>query len=110
MSGEPQARLTTRAKLGYTVADVGFNLFWGVTSLFLLYYYTDVLGLANATAGFIIMAALVWDGLIDPAVGIIANRTRRAGGVIDLIFCGRPCPCVRHLLRCSCRTPQPVRR
>lgn len=77
---EAKTKLTLRAKLGYTVADVGFNLFWGVTSLFLLYYYTDVLGLPNATAGFIIMAALVWDGVIDPAVGIAANRTRTRWG------------------------------
>ncbi|WP_375392889.1 MFS transporter [uncultured Sphingomonas sp.] len=80
MVEEARARLTLGAKLGYTVADVGFNLFWGVTSLFLLYYYTDVLGLPNATAGFIIMAALVWDGFIDPAVGIVANRTRTHWG------------------------------
>ena len=72
--------MSIREKLGYSVGDFGFNLFWNTTTLYLLFYYTDVLELSSTTAGLIIMIALVWDGLIDPLIGIVANRTRSRRG------------------------------
>ena len=72
--------MSVRDKLGYSVGDFGFNLFWHTTTLYLLFYYTDVLEISNTVAGLIIMVALVWDGLIDPLIGISANRTRSRNG------------------------------
>lgn len=72
--------LSVRQRIGYGVGDVANNLYWTTVSLFLLYYYTDVLGLPSATAGLTIMIALIWDGLIDPVIGAIANRTRTRWG------------------------------
>jgi glycoside/pentoside/hexuronide:cation symporter, GPH family len=65
---------------GYGAGDFAFNLFFTFCSLFLLYFYTDVLGLSATTAGLIIMAALIWEGVTDPVMGIIANRTRTRFG------------------------------
>jgi GPH family glycoside/pentoside/hexuronide:cation symporter len=45
-----------------------------------LLYYTDVLGLAPATAGWIFAAALAWDAVTDPVMGYIASRTRTRWG------------------------------
>lgn len=67
-------------KVGYGIGCFGTDIYWQSTSFFLLFYYTDVLGLGASTAGFIYMAALVWDGLIDPVMGVIANRTRTRFG------------------------------
>jgi GPH family glycoside/pentoside/hexuronide:cation symporter len=72
--------LPIRAKLGFGVGDLGFNFFWATTSLYLLYYYTDVLGLSAATAGWIFAVALIWDAVTDPVMGYIANRTRTRWG------------------------------
>lgn len=69
-----------RARLGFGVGDVANNLYWTTVSLFLLYFYTDVAGLSSAVAGLTIMVALIWDGLIDPFVGALANRTRTRWG------------------------------
>lgn len=66
--------------VGYGMGDFAFNLFFTFCSLFLLYYYTDVLGIPASTAGLIIMAALVWEGATDPVMGVIANRTRSRWG------------------------------
>ncbi len=74
------AKLTPSRYIGYGLGDFAFNFYWLPLSVFLLKYYTDVLGLSGATAGAIIMACLVWDGLIDPAIGIAANRTRSRFG------------------------------
>jgi glycoside/pentoside/hexuronide:cation symporter, GPH family len=66
--------------LGYGIGDFGFNFYWFSLQLFLAYYYTDVLGLRSEVAGLIIFLCLAWDGLIDPAIGVLANRTRTRWG------------------------------
>jgi GPH family glycoside/pentoside/hexuronide:cation symporter len=66
--------------LGYGIGDFGFNFYWFSLTLFLSYYYTDVLGLRSEVAGLIIFLCLTWDGLIDPAIGVLANRTRTRWG------------------------------
>lgn len=67
-------------RISYGFGDFGFNLYWSSASLFLLYFYTDVLGLPNQTAGFIFLIAMVWDGITDPIMGYIAERTRSRWG------------------------------
>jgi GPH family glycoside/pentoside/hexuronide:cation symporter len=66
--------------IGYAIGDFGFNLFFTFANLFLLYYYTDVLGIPAAAAGGVIMVALVIEGALDPAMGVLANRTRSRFG------------------------------
>jgi glycoside/pentoside/hexuronide:cation symporter, GPH family len=73
-------RLPLRLKLGFGIGDLGFNLFFTTASLYLLYYYTDVLGLSPATGGWIFAVAMIWDAVTDPAMGYIANRTRSRWG------------------------------
>src|SRR5687767_11428089 len=65
---------------GYGLGDFAFNFYWFPLQLFLTYYYTDVLGLPAATAGAITLICLVWDGFIDPYIGIVANKTRTRWG------------------------------
>lgn len=73
-------RVPLLRKLGYGAGDFGFSLFFLTASLYLLYYYTDVLGLSPATAGWVFGGALVWDALFDPVMGGIASRTRSRWG------------------------------
>lgn len=72
--------LTLGRKLGFTVGEYACNLYWQSLSLFLLFFYTDVVGLSAATAGLIYMIASIWDGAIDPVMGAIADRTRSRFG------------------------------
>ena len=73
-------RLTFGRKLSYGLGDFGFGLLFLTASQFLLFYYTDVLGIAPATAGWLFGAAVVWDAVIDPIMGTLANRTRSRWG------------------------------
>lgn len=66
--------------IGYGAGDFAFNLSFTFSSLFLLYFYTDVLELNAGTAGVIIMVALIWEGITDPVIGMLANRTRSRWG------------------------------
>ena len=74
------ARLTLGRKIAIGAGDFGFNLYWQTAGLYLLFFYTDALGLPAAQAGAIYMVALVWDALLDPVVGLIADRTRTRWG------------------------------
>lgn len=76
----PASRLNLRHYLGYGLGDFAFNFYWLPLQVFLLKYYTDVLGLDSKTAGIIVMVCLIWDGLVDPYVGILASRTRSKHG------------------------------
>ena len=67
-------------KVALGSGDLGFNIYWQSSSLFLLFFYTDVLGLPAEVAGLIYMLSLVWDAAIDPVIGLLADRTRTSLG------------------------------
>ncbi|GAW40950.1 putative symporter YjmB [Brevundimonas sp. SH203] len=73
-------RISTGRKLAIGIGDCGCNLYWQMTQLYLLFFYTDVVGLPAQTAGLIYMIALIWDAAMDPIVGLVADRTRSRWG------------------------------
>jgi glycoside/pentoside/hexuronide:cation symporter, GPH family len=79
-AGTATGQLPFGRVLGYGVGDFGFNFYWFSLQLFLTYYYTDVLGLPSTVAGSITFLCLTWDGLVDPAIGVLASRTRTRWG------------------------------
>ncbi|WP_370681928.1 MFS transporter [Comamonas sp. GB3 AK4-5] len=77
---EGSGRLPFRVRFGFGVGDFAFNLYWQATTLYLLYYYTDVAGLSPVVAGWMFGAAMLWDAFCDPVAGYIANRTSSRWG------------------------------
>ena len=73
-------RLSTAKKIGFTLGDYASNLYWQSVSIFLLFFYTDAVGIPAATAGLIYMIASIVDALQDPVMGSIADRTRSRYG------------------------------
>ena len=67
-------------KIGYGSGDFAMNLYWQGVSLYLFYFYTDVLGMPNAMAGMIYAIGSLWDAVTDPAMGYVAERTRTRWG------------------------------
>ena len=59
--------------VAYGVKDAGFGTF-------LLLYYNQVMGVNPGTVGLVIMLALVFDAFVDPAVGLLSDRTRSRWG------------------------------
>lgn len=78
-----RARLTL-----FAFGDFAFNLYWQSAMLFLLFYYTDALGLPVAAAAAIFMAASVWDGVANFAAGLLADRREPKGGLGRLVAIG----------------------
>jgi len=75
---QPAPQLSWPVRLRFASGDFACNLYWQSSSLFLFFYYTDVLHLAPAVAGLIYMIGSVWDGVADLLAGIWAERGRRS--------------------------------
>lgn len=73
-------QLSTRKKLGYGIGDLGGNLFFTIMGFYLLFYFTDVAGIAAGLAGTAIMIGKIWDAVTDPAVGYLSDRTQTRWG------------------------------
>ena len=67
--------LSLREKIGYGLGDMASNFYMGFFGLFLLYYYTDVFGIAPAAAATMLLVTKIIDAVSDPAMGLIADRT-----------------------------------
>ena len=80
MASNAAAPLPFARKFGYGICCYGTDIFFQAASFFLLFYYTDVLGLSPTAAGAIYMLALIWDGMTDPVVGQLANSNRSRWG------------------------------
>ena len=85
------ARLSWTQKIGYGSGDFAFNLYWQGVSLYLFYFYTDVLGLPNAMAGIIYAMGSLWDAVTDRPWAMWPSAHARGGAGTDLICCSRRC-------------------
>ena len=73
-------KLKTKEKIGYGFGDFASSMFWKIFSVYLLYYYTDVFGVAAAAVGTMFLITRIWDTALDPLIGIIADRTETKWG------------------------------
>ena len=67
-------------KFGYSLGDAAANLVFQMMVIFQLKFYTDVFGLDGAVAGSILMVGSLSAIIVDPTVGILADRTRTRWG------------------------------
>jgi GPH family glycoside/pentoside/hexuronide:cation symporter len=85
-------RLSTRTLLGYGIADFGQNIIFQATGFYLLFFYTDIFMVDAAFAGSLFLIARIWDGINDPIMGHLAQRTRSRWGTYRpyLLFASLP--------------------
>ena len=67
-------------RAGYGIGDYAICLYWSGVGLYLLYFYTDVVGISPLLAGWIYALGIGWDAITDPYMGYIAERTRTRMG------------------------------
>ena len=65
-----------RDKAGYMFGDFGNDFTFILSSMFLLKFYTDVMGVPAGVVGIMMMAARVVDAVTDVAMGQIVDRTK----------------------------------
>lgn len=73
-------KIHLKEKIGYGLGDAASSMFWKIFSMYLLFFYTDVFGLAPAVVGTMFLITRIWDSCFDPIVGILADRTKSKWG------------------------------
>lgn len=76
----PNSHLTVREKIAYGLGDTASNFYFQFFNLFLLFYYTDVFGLEAAAVGTMFLVIRIFDAVMDPLVGMLADRTNSRWG------------------------------
>jgi GPH family glycoside/pentoside/hexuronide:cation symporter len=64
----------------YAGGDLGLSIAYFAVGFFFLFYLTDLVGLPPAVAGTVILIGKIWDGVNDPLIGVLVDRTRSRRG------------------------------
>jgi oligogalacturonide transporter len=73
-------KLSWWTKIGYGMGDIYGGGSGVVVSFYYLIFLTDVVGIAPALAGTVILISKIYDSITDPFEGLIADRTRTRFG------------------------------
>lgn len=73
-------KLSIKEKLGYSLGDTASHFVWDMVNFWLIFYYTDILGISPAWSTAIAILGTIMDAVMDPLVGIWADRTNTRWG------------------------------
>jgi GPH family glycoside/pentoside/hexuronide:cation symporter len=80
MSSNNTTSITLKEKIAYSFGDFASSMFWKLFSMFLLFFYTDVFGIAAAAVGTMFLVVRVWDAVMDLLIGAACDRTTTRWG------------------------------
>ncbi|WP_075602135.1 MFS transporter [Saccharicrinis aurantiacus] len=69
-----------KEKVAYGFGDFASSMFWKIFAMYLTFFYTDVVELSPESVALMFIMVRLWDGLNDPLMGIISDRTSTAMG------------------------------
>lgn len=72
----PLAAVPTTAKVLYGLGGMADSIKSIASGLYLLFFYTSVLGVPGRLVGTAAALSLLWDSFIDPFIGRLSDRTR----------------------------------
>ena len=73
-------KLSIKEKIGYSLGDSAANFIFQAVMMFLMFFYTDIMGVSPVVAGIIFLFTRIWDAVNDPMMGAIADRTNTRWG------------------------------
>ncbi|MEV4885953.1 MFS transporter [Chitinophaga ginsengisegetis] len=73
-------KISLKEKVGYGFGDMASSMFWKLFGMYLLFFYTDVMGIAAAAVGTMFLVTRIWDTFFDPVVGTLSDRTHSRWG------------------------------
>lgn len=73
-------KLSLKEKIGYGFGDAASSMFWKLFGMYIMFFYTDIYGIPAAIVGTMFLITRVGDAIIDPFIGIMADRTETRWG------------------------------
>lgn len=73
-------RVSYLERAGYSAGDAAANFVFMSMILFQTSFYTDVFGISAGATAALLLVGRLWDAVIDPLVGFIADRTNTRWG------------------------------
>ena len=73
-------KLSIREKVGYSLGDTASHFVWDMVNFWLIFYYSDVLKIGIGWAATIAIIGTIMDAVMDPIVGMWADRTHTRWG------------------------------
>ena len=98
---EKQAELATNIKLSfrqridYSISEFGYNSIYYWISAFMAVFLTDQMGIAAGAVSFLTLFVRIFDGINDPIIGSMADRSVDKGKGNARLSAGRHRLC-RH--------------
>jgi GPH family glycoside/pentoside/hexuronide:cation symporter len=77
---ETTQKLALKEKMFYGFGDLASVLYWQTFMLYVTFFYTDVFLIPAAAAATLLLVSRTLDGVIDPIMGMIADRTKSRWG------------------------------
>ncbi|MEW6194071.1 MAG: MFS transporter [Bacteroidota bacterium] len=74
------SKISLKEKAAYGFGDFASSMFWKLFSMFLLFFYTDVFGLAAAAVGTMFLLVRIFDAVADLFIGAMCDRTTTKWG------------------------------
>lgn len=75
-----EEKLPFQEKFGYGLGDLASNLVFTAMSIFLTFYYTDIIGIPAAVVGTIMLVSRLFDGVTDVGMGVLVDKTQTRFG------------------------------
>lgn len=72
--------LSIREKIAYGLGDTASNIIFQTVMMFLLVFYTDVVGIAPGLVGSLFLGVRILDAVTDPLMGALSDRTHTRWG------------------------------
>jgi len=72
--------LSFKEKISYGFGDLASVLYWQTFMLYFTYFYTDVFLIPAGAAATMFLVSRIWDGVNDPLMGVISDRTKTRWG------------------------------
>ncbi|KHF40114.1 MFS transporter [Halalkalibacter okhensis] len=77
---QENSKLGMREKIGYASGDLASNLIYQTTSIYLLFFYTNIYGISPGAAATMFLVVRLIDAISDPLVGSLVDRTNTRFG------------------------------